>query len=171
VWVLLAITGALGAALGGCSGCEEQDAQAVIRQRIEAAIEHAERHAVSEIMDLATDGLVVEPGSIDRRQVAASLVMVFRQFREFEIHAPRPSIDLDASGKRATAQLPFVVSRDGRERADLDELGDDPQSWVERLTGEVDFYNLQLWWVLDDGQWRVHKARIRGTRGIGGMGL
>jgi len=149
----------------GCSRCgggtdEEQE----VRATIAAAVTLAERNDLGGLMRLTTDDFVAHPGSVGRREVRGVLLAAFKRYGRFSIRHPRPGVDLGEDRRSAAARVPFVVIREGAAAPDLGGLVDDAEAWMERVAGMGDAYYLELEFRKDGGEWRVSRARIRGTR-------
>ena len=152
------------AALPGCSGCDEPDDEQQIRALFAEAVALAEKNDLGELMELATEGFVVEPGSVSRQEVRATLLLAFRRYGRFSVVHPTPTVDLAEDRLSATAELPFLVLREGEAAPDLGELVDDPERWFEGVAEMGDAFYLKLRLEKTDDGWRAAKARLRGTR-------
>ena len=169
-WLWIAITLAflpLGAV--GCSGCEEQDDETVIRGMVNRAADLAAKHELGELMQMTAEGFVANPGQRSRQEVRPILLMAFRRYGKFSVEHPRPAVDLDPSGLMASAEMPFLIVREGAEVPNLGELIDDPEGWFEEASEQADAYYLDLTFKKTDDGWRVSKAKIGGTRGVGAV--
>lgn len=152
----------------GCSGCEEQDDEKILGGMIDAAAALAARHDLGELMAMTTDDFVANPGQQSRQEVKGILLMAFRRYGEFTVEHPAASIEIDPSGLAARAGMPFLVVRKGVEIPDLGELYDDPEGWLEAVGEMADAYHLKLRFRKAEDGWRVERAAIHGTRGVGG---
>ena len=152
------------ASLPGCSGCEEPDDEQQIRALIAEAVSLAEQNDLGGLMETATDGFVVEPGSVSRQEVKGTLLLAFRRYGRFSVVHPTPDVTLAEDGRSATAELPFLVVRDGEAAPDLGELADDPERWFEGVAEMGDAFYLKLRLEKTDDGWRAAKAWLRGTR-------
>jgi len=151
-----------------CSGCREQDDEKILRGMIDAAAELAARHDLGELMAMTTDDFVANPGQQSRQEVKGILLLAFRRYGEFTVEHPAASIEVDPSGIAARAGMPFLVVRSDAEIPDLSDLYDDPEGWLEAVGELADAYHLQLRFRKTDDGWRIERAAIRGTRGVGG---
>jgi len=106
----------------------------------------------------------VEPGSASRQEVKGVLLIAFRRYGRFTIAHPAPTVTIAEDRQTATAELPFLVVRDGEAAPDLGELVDDPERWFEGVAEMGDAFYLELRLEKIDDGWRAAKARLRGTR-------
>jgi hypothetical protein len=151
--------------IASCSGCEEPDDEQAIRALIAEGAAAAERSDVGGLMELATDGFTAEPGSASRQEVKGVLLMAFRRYGRFTIAHPSPAVTIAEDRRSATAELPFLVVREGSAAPDLGELVDDPERWFEGVAEMGDAFYLTLRLEKTDDGWKAAKARIKGTRG------
>ena len=165
----LAVAASMAVLGTGCSGCEEQDDEKVLVGMINKAAELAERHDLGELMSMTTDDFVAKPGSRSRQEVKGILLMAFRRYGELTVEHPAPSVEISPSKLTATAEMPFLIVRQGVEMPDLSDLYDDPEAWIEAVGEKADAYHLKLSFRKTDDGWRVEQARVRGTRGVGGF--
>jgi hypothetical protein len=164
----LAVVASLAVLGTGCSGCEEEDDEKVLVGMINKAAELAERHDLGELMSMTSDDFVAKPGSRSRQEVKGILLMAFRRYGDFTVEHPAPSVEVSPSRLTATSEMPFLIVRQGVDLPDLTDLYDDPEGWIEAVGEKADAYHLKLGFRKTKGGWRVEKARVRGTRGIGG---
>jgi hypothetical protein len=166
-YVTISIACALLLQLASCSSCQEQDDEKLLRAMIRQAVELATRHDLGELMAMTTDDFVANPGHHTRQEVKGILLLAFRRYGQFSIEHPRPSVDLSPSKLTATAEVPFLIVRQGVDLPDLGDLYEDPERWIEQAGEKADAYFLELKLLKTDDGWRVEKARIGGTRGVG----
>jgi len=152
-----------------CSGCEEEDDEKVLIGMVNKAADLAARHELGELMGMTTDDFVANPGSRSRQEIKGILLMAFRRYGSFAVEHPAPSVEVSPSKLTATSELPFLIVREGVEMPDLSDLYEDPEGWIEAVGEKADAYHLKLSFRKTDDGWRVEKARIRGTRGVGGV--
>ncbi|RLB59965.1 MAG: hypothetical protein DRI34_00130 [Deltaproteobacteria bacterium] len=144
-----------------CDRCGEQTPdEELITRLVDRAVELAEKHDIGGLMDLASSDFLARPGNHDGRETRRLLFLIFRRYRSIEILHPRPRVELDPSGERATARVVFLMLRRGQERPDLEGLGDDLDRWVERAADFARLYRLDLDLVKIDGDWLVQQARL-----------
>jgi hypothetical protein len=151
-------------ALPGCSGCDEPDDEQQIRALIAEAVAAAERNDLGGLMELATDDFAVEPGGESRQEVKGVLLMAFRRYGRFTVAHPAPSVAVAEDRTSATAELPFLVVREGEAAPDLGGLVDDPERWFEGVAEMGDTFYLKLRLEKTDDGWGAARARLRGTR-------
>jgi len=150
-----------------CRGCEERDDESAIRALIQNGADLAEKKALGDLMALTTPDFTARPHDMTRQEVKGVLLVAFRRYGTFTIRHPSPSVEIAPSERSATAELPFLIVSEDRDIPDIDRLYDDPESWLEQVSEMADLYHLKLDLVKEDGDWKVEKARMRGTRGLG----
>ena len=152
--------------LQGCGGCETYSDAAQIRTTIETAVGHAEGHRLGELMSLTTEAFAVTPRQMDRQSVKEALFLVFRRYRDFEIHYPIPTVTVDRNSATAEARMPFFIVRKGERVPDLSELYENTNDWLAQVADMADLFYLQLWFARKDGAWLADKARIESYRSL-----
>jgi len=165
---ILTLAGFLFAAtlLSGCKGCAQEDDEAKIRALIEKGRTLSEEHDVKGVMDLATKDFTAVPQGMTRQEVSVTLLMAFRKYEDFTIHFPRPSVTVEPSKTEAQANITFIVVRRGEAVPDLGSLVDDPQTWLAKASKIADPYELKLWLVKEDGEWKANRAQLSGMRSL-----
>jgi hypothetical protein len=158
-----------GAALLSCAKCQEEDDEKVLRGMIRQAADLAARHELGELISMTTDDFTARPGHRTRQEVKGILLLAFRRYGDFTVQHPRPTVEVAPSKLTATAHMPFLIVRQGVDFPDLSDLYEDPERWLEEAGEKADAYFLELWFRKTDDGWRVEKAEIQGTRGVGGI--
>ncbi len=161
---LIVITVALGA--GACSRCDPPDDEAQINEMIKAAAKHAGDHNIKELMRLTTEEVIIWPGNRNRQTIRGILFVAFRNYGQFTVHYPRPTITVDPNLPFAEVSMPFIIVRSGQKLPALTEVLDDPQNWIEELGYVADLYLLKLWLTKESGEWLVNKAHLKGSRSV-----
>jgi len=147
----------------GCNGCDEEDDETQIRRIIKKGVFLAEKHETGELLDLTTEDFRANPGSRDRRETAAYLMIAFRRFGDFIIRYPAYSVELGSSAGTAEVSLPFVILRNDRKMPGVEEFVDSPVRWMAKAAEVADPYYLNLKFHKKDGEWMVRRAKIKGT--------
>ena len=158
-WLLAA------ALLASSAGCRKGGDEQAILELIDEAARLAEAHETSEIMDLATDDFVAEPGGRDSEEVRGILQFAFMRYGEMRIVYPKPSIEITPPDM-ARAGVPFVIMRAGGPVPDLGGLVEDHEKWLEEASRSADPYHLDLWLLKTSGRWKVAKVHIEGLRPV-----
>jgi len=143
-------------------GCEKSDDERQIRTLVENGVLAAEKHGISDLMGLTTKEFVALPGHKNRREVKGMLFIAFRKYGKLTIEMPRPTVNIDKSGKYAEVDTPFVIVRKGSPIPDLADLYNDPESWTKGVDKMADLYDLHLWLIKKDNKWVVRQARLSG---------
>jgi hypothetical protein len=151
---LLLISGSLLAA------CSSKDEETAVRELVKKGAILAEEKDIRGLMDLATEDLRVLPGDLGRQETRRILFMAFRHYQDFKILYPRPSVELKADNRSASAIFPFLIVKKEMALPNLKELYEDPQRWLEAVGEKADLYRLKLEWVRQDGDWLVKQARL-----------
>lgn len=151
-----------GLSLSSCRGCEDKPDEILIRDMIDKAATLAEQHDIAGLLELATKGLKVDPGSHNRQSVKGILLLAFQQYGKFEVAHPRASIELDSVSGTATAKVPFLIIRDDKKMPQLGKLTEDPKAWLEQASEIADPYHLKLVLEKQDGEWKVAGAELHG---------
>jgi hypothetical protein len=150
----------------GCSRCETPDDETQIRALVAQGAQLAEKHDLGALIELTTADFVARPQHLDRQSVKGVLLLAFRRYGRFKIRHPRPEVELDPAGGAATATLPFVIVRQGRQVPDLAELYEDPKEWLAEMIELADIYYLELGLTKEDDQWLVRRATLRGLKSL-----
>lgn len=146
----------------GCAGKEDTIA---INEMVDNGVKHAEKHRISDLMAMTYDDFSAQQGRYNARSVRPILFAAFKHYGKFEIHYPRPH--LDVSRNTAAAVVYFVIVSRDRTLPDLKDLYDNPKKWLEVAGEKADLYRLKLELRKKGGKWKVNKADIEGFKGIG----
>jgi len=146
--------------------CGEKDDARAIRKLIAGGAALAEQHQIADLMRLTADGFTAWPGRYDARAVRGILFATFRRWGRFEIHYPRPAVELAPAPDRATAVMVLLMVSKDREFPGLKELYEDPQGWIEAVGEKADLYQLRLDLIKKEGDWRVQQASIERFKGL-----
>jgi hypothetical protein len=144
--------------------CSAKDDAGAIRKLIENSAAVAEKHQISELMQLTTEDFNASPGNHDKRTVRGILFGYFKRYGQFAIHYPRPSVDV-TDGSRASAMIYFMILSKERTLPGLKELYDDPLQWIEQVGEKAELYQLRLDLVKKNADWRVRQAHIERFKG------
>jgi hypothetical protein len=151
---LLLISGSLLAA------CSSKDEETVIRELVKKGAILAEEQDLRGLMSLTTEDLLVLPGDLGRQETRRILFVAFRHYQDFKILYPRPSVEIKADKRSASAIFPFLIVKKEMTLPNLKELYEDPQRWIEAVGEKADLYRLKLEWIRPDGDWLVKQARL-----------
>lgn len=160
---------AMWAAVLGCQGCDKNDDEKQIRTLLENATLAAEEHNIKGLMGLTTKDFIALPGERDRRHVKATLFVAFRKYGKMSVEMPRPTVNVDKSGRYAEVDTPFVIVRKGSAVPDLSGLYNDPGNWTKEIDKMADLYDLHLWLIKKDGTWVVRQAKLSGMNRLGDL--
>lgn len=146
-------------------GCEKPDDVARIRSLLTDAIDAAERQDINGLMEHVGPDFTASPGKHDEQRVRGILLISFRRLGTFQIKHPVPGITLGQNGNTATASLPFIVVREGREVPDLSEAREDPAAWLaaaQEAVGEP--YRVEMKLRKSGDDWIVTSAQMSGLK-------
>jgi hypothetical protein len=147
--------------------CGEKDDVTAIRGLIKKGADHAEKHDIKGILELASKDLKVSPGDADRREVQRILWLAFRHYGDLKVAYPRPSVEISKDGRHASAQFPFLIVKKDQSLPQLKDLVNDPQRWVQEVGERADLYRLKLSLSKSSGDWLVDQAQIERFTGLG----
>ena len=153
--------------LHGCSGCEPDDDETLIRILVGQAVDRAEKHNISELFALATTPFVANPGNYDRRSCKAMLLVMLRRYGTFRIVHPAYGVTISDDGKSAQLTIPFLIVVEGKSAPDIREFADDPTRWLQEASKGADPFILDANLVKRDGEWKVENVHITGRRSVG----
>ena len=153
--------------LTGCSGCEPDDDEQLIRLLVSQAVERAEMHNIADLFDLAIKSFVADPGSHDRRSSKAMLLVMFRRYGSFRILHPSYGVNISEDAKSAELSIPFLIVREGQPVPEMRELAEDPARWLKKASEAADPFMLDAQLIKTDGEWKVEKVHITGRRSVG----
>ena len=83
---------------------------------------------------------------------------------------PEPSVDLEESGREASAKVYFMIVKKERSIPKLKDLYKDPRGWLEEVGETADLYRLKLELLKKNGDWLVKSALLEPFRGVGFSG-
>jgi hypothetical protein len=146
------------------TACGEKDDSRAVRRLIEKGTSLAQEHQIGDLMKLTTSDFSAKPGDHDARTVRGILLAAFKHYGHFEIHYPRPGVEVTAETS-ASAEVTFIIVSKDKPLPGLKDLYDDPGRWVEQAGEKADLYRLQLELIKKDGDWRVARARLGGFDG------
>ena len=152
------------------AGCSQKDDVQRVREVIQKGAELAEQKHINALLEATSENFIAQPGGYDKRSVKGVLFAAFRHYGRFEIHFPRPMVDVATDGNNAASTVYFLIVRQDRAIPGLRELYENPQGWLEAVGDKADLYQLALEWVKVDGQWLVKEAYLEGFRGFSGRG-
>jgi hypothetical protein len=146
----------------GCSRCETMDDETQLREIIEQTAQRAEAGDVDAILDVATEDFAVAPAGLSKKEARLRLALFFRQSGRVAIRYPRPTVNVDTKTKAyAEASVPFALRRKEKDFPDLTDVTNEPAVWIEKVKAAADLYHLSLWFIKQNGKWKVRKARIQ----------
>lgn len=147
----------------GCKSDTSDEAQ--IRAVVSEAVEYAEAHNTSDLLDLTSNEFIANPGRRTRADVSRVLFVAFKRYGNFKVQHPRYSVSIDDSGREASATIPFLVVREGQDDGELEEITGDPRSWVDAATRAVgDPHTLAIRFVKLRDTWKVKSVEIKGLK-------
>jgi hypothetical protein len=83
---------------------------------------------------------------------------------------PEPSVDLEESGREASAKVYFMIVKKERSIPELKDLYKDPRGWLEEVGETADLYRLKLELLKNNGDWLVRSVLLEPFRGVGFSG-
>jgi hypothetical protein len=143
--------------------CADKDDAHAVRSLIEKSANLAEQHHIADLMRLTVEDFKALPGDHDARSVRGILFAAFKRYGRFDIHYPRPTVEMDGPGS-ATALVYFVVVSKDRSFPGLKDLYNDPIGWIEQAGEKADPYQLRLDLVKVKSEWRVRQAHLERFR-------
>ena len=149
------------------SSCSKKDDVSQILELIKSAVKLAEEHNVKRLIQLTSEDFHALPGQHDRQGTGKILWWAFRQYGEFKIMYPEPSIDPVDMGRAATGRVYFMIVRKDRSYPGLNELYKDPEAWLEEVGKNADLYRLDLNFVKKNRDWIVKSALLESFKGLG----
>lgn len=164
-WLLVAWSGLAAAGCLSCfGGCDDSPPAERIRARIAEAVALAEQGDGAGLLEMTSGDFRVSPGGWDARRLRLRLNFGLRRLGRGSIHYPRPSVELDAHGRRAETEFAFLTVR-GEPRQNR---GRQPAAdWLAELASKAGLMRIHLWWRLEDDRWLVTQARLERFRGTG----
>jgi hypothetical protein len=148
--------------LATLSACAKTEREKEVYQFIQDATELAEGHNLGDLMDLAQDGFIVEPGNRSSKEVRRILFITFKRFGRFRIHYPKPSVKLSEDEDTAIVKMNFLIAKKDQLFPELKMLYEDTVAWLETVDKHADVYTLSMELGYESGSWLVKKARITG---------
>jgi len=152
------------------ASCAVEDDTVQIRNLIKKSAKLAEEHNAAGLMKLTTEDFVALPGQHNSREVRKILWFAFNHYQNFKVMYPEPSVDLEASGGKASAKIYFLIVKKERSIPELKDLYKDPQGWLEEVGENADLYRLSLVLLKKNGDWLVKRSLLEPFRGIGFSG-
>ena len=152
------------------AGCTKEDDTEQIRELIKEGARLAEEHNIGGLLKLATEDFVAHPGHHDGRQVKGILWYAFNHYGNFKVMYPEPSVDLDESGREASAKVYVMIVQKERSIPELKDLYKDPRGWLEEVGETADLYRLKLKLLKNNEDWLVRSVLLEPFRGVGFSG-
>ncbi len=147
--------------------CSAKDDTEAVRQLIVKGAQLAEKKQIVDLLELTSADFIAQPGHHNAQSVKGILFAAFMHYGKFNLHYPRPTVELTADNKGASAIVYFVILRQDRALPQLKELYNDPRGWLEAASQTADLYQLKLEMVLADDRWQVQQAHLEGFKGTG----
>ncbi len=147
--------------------CEKESSdEEQIRALVTEAVDRAQKHDSSALVDLTTNEFRADPGNRNRQDVSGILLIAFRRYGTFQVKHPDYSVSIDENGRDASASIPFLIVREGQQnKTNFDELNANPQSWVDAATSALgDPYTLEIDFKKLRDEWKVNAVTIRGIK-------
>ncbi|MGW8220675.1 MAG: hypothetical protein ACWGP1_00885 [Syntrophobacteria bacterium] len=150
--------------------CSKEDDTEQIRNLIKEGAKLAEEHNAAGLLKLTTEDFVARPGKHDGREVRRILWFAFNHYGNFNVMHPEPSVDLEESGREASAKVYFMIVKKERSIPELKDLYRDPRGWLEEVGETADLYRLKLELLKNNGDWLVRSVLLEPFRGVGFSG-
>ena len=142
------------------SACAKTDREKEVYQLIEQGVESAEKHNLSELMQITKDGFTAGPGNRSRQEVRRILFVVFKRFGEFTIHYPKPSVKMSVDENAAIVKMNFLMASKDSVFPELKLFYEDLSAWIDTVDKRADIYALTMELEYVSGSWLVTKATI-----------
>lgn len=152
--------------IGMVTGCSSTDEETAILELIALGVQRAEAHDLGGLMDLSTEDFLAEPGGYPRTEAKRFLFVGMKRYGNFRIHHPRPSIELTADKRQATATLHFLIVNKEQLFPGLETLGDDPAGWLAAVDANADLFTLSMLLRAEGGDWRIFRAKLTRFAGL-----
>ncbi|MGD8383677.1 MAG: hypothetical protein PVJ11_16160, partial [Syntrophobacterales bacterium] len=149
------------------AACAKEDDTEQIRELIKEGARLAEEHNISGLLKLTSEDFVARPGNHDDREVKGILWYAFNRYGHFKVMYPEPSVDLEESGRAASAKVYFMIVQKERSIPELKDLYKDPRGWLEEVGETADLYRLKLELLKKNEDWLVRSALLEPFRGVG----
>jgi len=150
---------------GSC--CPGSNDEAAIRGLLEQAEQLAEKHAVGDLLELATNDFTVSPRGKNRREVKHILFWAFKRYGNFSLYSPRASLEIDPEGQTADATVHYLLVKSKKNMPDLESLADDPEAWLARASEMANLFRVKLHLCKTDDGWLFASAVFQCFRGTG----
>jgi hypothetical protein len=124
--------------------CSKGDDFEAIRKLIDKGVALGRNTISANLMKLAGEDFIALPGDLDRRSTRAILWRAFNYYGAFKIIHPRPSVDVESDGKKASAGLPFLILRKDVSFPKLRDLRMIQRRWLEEVGENADLYRLDM---------------------------
>ena len=152
------------------AACAKEDDTEQIRELIKEGARLAEEHNIAGLLKLTTEDFVAGPGKHDGREVKGILWYAFNHYGNFKVMYPEPSVDLEESGRSASARVYFMLVQKERSIPELKDLYKDPRGWLEEVGETADLYRLKLELLKNNGDWLVRSVLLEPFKGMGFSG-
>ena len=149
------------------TACSKEDDTEQILTLIKEGAKLAEKHNAAGLLELTTQDFVARPGKHDGREVRRILWFTFNHYGNFKVLYPEPSVDLEESGREASAKVYFMIVKKERSIPKLKDLYRDPRGWLEEVGETADLYRLKLEFLKNNGDWLVRSVLLEPFRGVG----
>jgi len=143
------------------ASCSKGDDVEAVGKLIDKGVVLGEKHDIGKLMELASEEFIALPGDLDRRAVRAILWRAFNHYGPLKIAHPRPSVEVEEDGKRASAGLFFLIVREDMYFPKLKDLPRDPKGWLDEVGENADLYRLDMELAKEKGEWVVRKATLK----------
>ena len=152
------------------AACAKEDDTEQIRELIKEGARLAEEHNIAGLLKLTTEDFVARPGKHDGREVKGILWYAFNHYGNFRVMYPEPSVDLEESGRAASAKVYIMIVQKERSIPELKDLYKDPRGWLEEVGETADLYRLKLELLKKNEDWLVRSVLLEPFRGVGFSG-
>lgn len=142
------------------NACSKTDREEEVYILIQHAVDLAEGHNLSGLMELTQEGFTAGPGDYTSKDIRRILFVTFKRFGKFRIHYPKPSIRLSEDEETAIVKMNFLMAKKDRLFPELNMLYEDAAAWVRGVDERTDIYTLTMELSYESGDWLVKKARI-----------
>ena len=144
------------------AACSKTEREEEVYRFIQQGVELAEAHSLGDLMDMAREGFIAEPGKRSSKEVRRILFVAFKRFGKFQILYPKPSVRLSEDEETAIVKMNFLITKKEKPFSELKLLYDDPAAWLNAVDERNDIYTLSMELEYESGDWMVTKARLTG---------